>query len=248
MGVRAGPGSPAVLLVVSPGRWVTGRTYNVAAPVARPWARVTGAWFDSGYMVCVSSWCLCRIVLLFHAKGNSDPEVVCLAPWCVGLRVTLNGEVCTVDTPVAFRAGARTWKLDITFTSPLYLAVPVRCLGSLFMAQCLVLQWVHVTRQLRGAFGRFFSVKVNSFPEADSRAALLGPRSLEMCAQFLLRVAWAATSGYLHIISTSLAYLAASCTEGVVGSPGVLTPRRPATNWSPRLLHLITAVDTHTQC
>ena len=36
-------------------------------------------------------------------------------------------------------------------------------------------------------------MKVNSFPEVDSRLALLGPRSLEKCAQFLLRVAWAAT-------------------------------------------------------
>ena len=31
--------------------------------------------------------------------------------------------------------------------SPLYLAVPVRCLGFLFMAQCLV-QWVHAVRLL----------------------------------------------------------------------------------------------------
>ena len=42
-------------------------------------------------------------------------------------------------------------------------------------------------------FGKVFFVKVNSFPELDSRHALLGPRSLEKCAQFLLRVAWAAT-------------------------------------------------------
>ena len=41
------------------------------------------------------------------------------------------------------------WKLDITFMSSLYLAFPVR-----FMAQA-------------------FFVKVNSFPEVDSRPALL---------------------------------------------------------------------------
>ena len=32
--------------------------------------------------------------------------------------------------------------------SPFYLAVPVRCLGVLFLAQCLVQQWIHVARQL----------------------------------------------------------------------------------------------------
>ena len=42
-------------------------------------------------------------------------------------------------------------------------------------------------------FWKVFFVKVNSFPEVDSRPALLGPRGLEKCAQFLLRVAWAAT-------------------------------------------------------
>ena len=72
---------------------------------------------------------------------------VCLAPWCWSASHA-RGEVCTVDTSVAFRAGGHTWKLDITFTSPLYLAVRVRCLGVLFMAQCLVQQWVHAMRQL----------------------------------------------------------------------------------------------------
>ena len=38
------------------------------------------------------SWCLCRIFLLLYVKENSDPEVVCLALWRVGLRVTLNGK------------------------------------------------------------------------------------------------------------------------------------------------------------
>ena len=35
------------------------------------------------------------------------------------------------------------------------LAVPVRCLGLLFMAQCLVRQWVHAMRQLLVFFGLF---------------------------------------------------------------------------------------------
>ena len=42
-----------------------------------------------------------------------------------------------------------TWKLDTTFYEPHCIwQFPVRCLGVLFMAQCLVQQWIHVTRQL----------------------------------------------------------------------------------------------------
>ena len=85
-----------------------------------------------------------------------------------------------------------------------------------------------------------FFVKVDSYPEVDSRPALLRPRSLEKCAQFSLLVASAGTLGNLDIISTSLAYLAviAHCfsfaseeffpvsdTGVVAGSPGVSTPR-----------------------
>ena len=70
--------------------------------------------------------------------------------------------------------------------SPSYLAVPVHCLGVLFMLQCLVLQWIHVTRQLSWCFGKVFFVKENSHPEVDSRPALLG--SLEKCAQFCFRL------------------------------------------------------------
>ena len=47
-------------------------------------------------------------------------------------------------------------------------------------------------------------MKANSFPDVDSRPALLGPRSLEKCTQFLLRVAWAATPGNLDIIPRAL--------------------------------------------
>ena len=84
--------------------------------------------------------------LLFYAKENSDPEVVCLALWRVGLRVTLNGKVCTVDTSVAFLVFALgIWTLRY---EPLVSCSPVRCLGVLFLAQRLVQQWIHITRQL----------------------------------------------------------------------------------------------------
>ena len=34
-----------------------------------------GAWFDNGYMVCVSAWVLVPYCT-FYVMGNSDPEVV----------------------------------------------------------------------------------------------------------------------------------------------------------------------------
>ena len=101
-------------------------------------ALLCNAWFDSEYMFCDGSWVLWPCCsYFFYAKRNSDPEVVSVpALRCLGLRVTLNGEVCTVDTSVAFQAGGRTWKLDITSTSPLYFAA--RC--SLF--RCCLRSWV----------------------------------------------------------------------------------------------------------
>ena len=45
-----------------------------------------------------------RIALIFYVKGNSDPKVVSVLLSWLGLRVTLNGEVCTVDFSVALRA------------------------------------------------------------------------------------------------------------------------------------------------
>ena len=178
VGVRVGPGSPAVLLVVGRGRWVPGWPYCLAAPVAHR---------------RVSSKVLVPYCTSFLREGElGSLGRLCLALWCVGLRVTLNGEVCTVDTSVAFRAGGRTWKLDITFTSPLYLAVPVRCLGVLFWRN----GWFNsgfMSCVSSWRFCKVVFVKVSSTPEVDSRPALLGPRSLEKCAQFLLQVAWAAT-------------------------------------------------------
>ena len=68
--------------------------------------------------------CVGRIAPFFFVKGNSRILRSSLScSWCLGLRVTLNGEVCTVNFSVAFRAGGRTWKLDSISTSPLYLAV-----------------------------------------------------------------------------------------------------------------------------
>ena len=82
-----------------PRRWVTGWPYDMAAPVAhRQRARVTGAWFDSGYMVCVSSWVLmpyCTSSLREDELGSCGR--LCPAPWCVGLRVTLM-EKCAQST------------------------------------------------------------------------------------------------------------------------------------------------------
>ena len=97
--VRVGPSSPAVLLVVGRVRWVTGRPHNMAAPVAhRQRARVIGAWFDSGYMVCVNSWVLVPYSTSFLRAGElGSCGRLCLAPWCVGLRVTLM-EKCAQST------------------------------------------------------------------------------------------------------------------------------------------------------
>ena len=81
-------------------------------------APLRGAWLDSECMFCV----LGRNDLFFHVKGNSDPEVVSCPALRACLRVLPNGEAYTVGTSVVFRAGGRTWKLNIMSTSPLYLA------------------------------------------------------------------------------------------------------------------------------
>ena len=77
-------------------------------------------------------------------------------------------------------------------------------------------------------FWKVVFVKVNSFPEVDSRPALLGPRSLEKCAQFLLRVAWAASRIWQPLLIVSVLrqkVFPVSDTGGVAGSPGVSTYR-----------------------
>ena len=134
-----------------------------------------------------------HLVMLTLLLGMTTKGKVPKAPWVVLLRKdpalcrprpALGHTLCrTVDASVASSAG-HTWKLYTTFTSPSYLAVLVRCLGVLFMVQCLVQQWIHALRQLL--------VLLDSYPEVDSRPALLGPRSLEKCAQFMLQVARAA--------------------------------------------------------
>ena len=92
--------------------------------------------------------------------------------------------------------------------SPLSLAVPVRCLGFLFMAQCLVQQWVHAMRQLL-VFLEVFVVKVNSFPEVDSRLALLGFAVWSSAHSFCFGLLGLLPPRNLDIISTSLANVAA---------------------------------------
>ena len=87
-----------------------------------------GAWFNSGYMVCVSSWAL------------------------------LDG----------FPYSPRTWKLDTTFTSPSYLAVPVRCLVYSSWRNA----WFYNGYMLRVSswcLWKVFFVKENSNLEVDSR-------------------------------------------------------------------------------
>ena len=62
------------------------------------------------------------IAAIFYVKGNSVPVVVSVLLSWLGLRATLNGEVCTDEFSVAFRAG-RTWNLDSISPSPLFFAV-----------------------------------------------------------------------------------------------------------------------------
>ena len=85
-------------------------------------ALLHSAWLDSEYMFCISLWVLGRVDLIFYVKGYSDPEVVSCPALRACLRFVPNGRVYKVDTSVVFRAGSRTWKLDIMSTSPLYLA------------------------------------------------------------------------------------------------------------------------------
>ena len=65
------------------------------------------------YMFCVSSWVFLAVLLLFSARKRTRI-----------LRSFPDGEVRTVVTSVAFRAGGRTWKLDTTSTTLSNLAVP----------------------------------------------------------------------------------------------------------------------------
>ena len=67
-------------------------------------ALLRNAWLDSEYMFCDSSGCVGCIALFFYVKGYSDPEVVSVLLSWLGLRATLNGEVCTVEFSVAFGA------------------------------------------------------------------------------------------------------------------------------------------------
>ena len=76
---------------------------------------------DSGYMFCASS-CAYAVFFFFYVKVNSDPEVVFLALWRVGV----HAEWRSVHSRLQFPC------LHLEFgqyvMSPLYLAVTVRCL------------------------------------------------------------------------------------------------------------------------
>ena len=172
-------------------RWVPGRPYHMAA-AHRQRARVTVLGSTVETWSASAPACLCRIFLLFYAKENSDPEVVGLALWR-GLRITLNGEVCTVDTSVVFRACCCTWNLDLTLRASCIWQFLGAMLGST----------VGTCYASAPGFWTVFLLKADSYPEVDSRPALLGPRSLQKCAQFRFWYTWK------DIISTSFAYLEA---------------------------------------
>ena len=59
-------------------------------------------------------------------KGNLVPVVVSVLLSWLGLRATLNGEVCTDEFSVAIRVVGRTWNLDSISPSPLFLQFCVR--------------------------------------------------------------------------------------------------------------------------
>ena len=55
--------------------------------------QLRNAWFDSGYMFCISAWRLRTTVHIFYGEVDSDPEVF----FSVLLQ---NGEVCSVEASV----------------------------------------------------------------------------------------------------------------------------------------------------
>ena len=103
-------------------------------------ALLRNAWLDSEYMFCDSSGCVGCIAFFFYVKGNSDLEVVSVLLSWLGLRATLNGEVCTVEFSVAFRG----WWSHLE--SGQYFSEPFVCFcSSAFAGQVLLEE-----------FGRFF--------------------------------------------------------------------------------------------
>ena len=89
-------------------------------------ALLRNAWLDSVCLFCDSSGCFGCIAAIFYVKENSVPVVVSVLLSWLGLRATLNGEVCTDEFSVAFRAGGRTWNLDSISPSPFFLQFSVR--------------------------------------------------------------------------------------------------------------------------
>ena len=98
---------------------------------------------------CSASSCA-YAVFFFNVKVNSDPEVVGLALWRVGNHAEWRS---AHSRSFSCLPCFRTWNLD-NIMSPLYLAVPVRCLVS---AQCLVRLRIHVLR-LQDGFWKYFMI------------------------------------------------------------------------------------------
>ena len=182
--------------------------------------------------------CLCRIVLPFYVKGNSDPAVV---------SVLLPGVVCESRSWRSvhsrhFSCLPSLWshvEIGHYVYEPLVSGSSCSLSGFTLHGAMLGSTVGACYASAPGVFWKVFFVKVNSFPEIDSRPAFLGPHSLEKCAQFPLRVA-----GLLHFEIWTLFPRASriwqpllivlvlhqksfpvSDTGGVAGSPGVSTPR-----------------------
>ena len=119
---------------------------------------------------------------------------------------------CYLEARVVL-AGASSWCR--------WRVVPVleRVLVVLFSAQCLARHWIHVVRQLLGAWtiAVCFFVKGNSDPEVDSCPALLNGlrlRRRDKCAQATLQFARARRTWKLDIFPTSLRIWQSFCARG----------------------------------
>ena len=124
MEARVGPSSPAILLVAGLRRWVTGL---VMPSGGRRGSSAEGQGDVLGTTVDTCSASVPPVLMpyfsSFHVKVNSDPEVVFLALWRVGVHAERrSGHSRSFSFPC----------LHLEFgqyvMSPLYLAVPVRCL------------------------------------------------------------------------------------------------------------------------
>ena len=186
----------------------------------------------------VDTWSASVPVLMpyfsFYVKVNSDPEVVGLALWRVGVHAEWRSahSRCFSFPCVHLEFGQYV-------VSPLYLAVPVRCLVS---AQCLVRLRIHVLRLQDGFLEVFYDFPrdwVDSAPEVDSPvltgdAPVARLLSLEIwvlflrasCVFSLICVAFFARVDFLGPLSTHSCECSRAGGAGVAGSllPGDSAP------------------------